>query len=100
MAWLDERQADPAVVDSAAAEIWRTDAGSHDRRPRSIGSWPRSHLSIRAHQALVESVLPARVDTEPIDSQEWLVRTRDDRRSGRNNLRLYYGRWLVAATTV
>jgi len=91
MSWLQERRADPATM-TAVQEIWRSDAGSFaaastlDRLAATIAL-----VDPRAKALLDQCAKPA--DNLALVPPEWLMNA-ETPPLVRNNLRLYYGRWL------
>ena len=90
-AWLAERQTDPAIK-AAAEEIWQSGAGPYALVPTLDRLAATFALVDPRAKALVELCAKAH-GASPLVGQDWLT-DKDTPAFERNNLRLYYGRWL------
>jgi len=91
MAWLAEQNAEQSAK-SAAEEIWQSGAGPWALAPTLDRLAATFALVDPRAKALVELCANAR-GASPLVGQDWLT-DKDTPAFERDNLRLYYGRWL------
>jgi hypothetical protein len=91
MAWLNEQHAEQAAQ-AAAGEIWQPGGAAHALASTIDRLAATFALVDRRAKALVALCAKPR-GTAPLAGQDWLA-DKDTPAFERNNLRLYYGRWL------
>jgi hypothetical protein len=91
LAWLDQRQTDTDVK-SAAAEIWQADAGPY-ATATSLDRLAATFCLVDPRAKSLCNLCGKPRDPKPLAAQEWLA-DKETPAFVRNNLRLYYGRWL------